>query len=58
MLHLIWYIIVGFIAGCVAKALTGISAGGAAPDKTTVPELRLRLRPDARLDAVKFTLPK
>jgi uncharacterized membrane protein YeaQ/YmgE (transglycosylase-associated protein family) len=24
MLHLIWYIIVGFIAGCVAKALMGI----------------------------------
>ena len=24
MLHLIWYIIVAFIAGCVAKALMGI----------------------------------
>ena len=24
MLHLVWYIIVGFIAGCVAKALMGI----------------------------------
>ena len=22
MLHLTWYIIIGFIAGCVAKALT------------------------------------
>jgi hypothetical protein len=43
---------------CVSKALIGVAAGGGAPDKTTVPELRLRLRTDAKLDTVKVTLAK
>ncbi len=57
MLHLVWYIIVGFIAGCVAKALMGIPPENHVDCCAWTGGLNYRRRRDSSIFAAKWRKP-